>query len=77
MVVSGTGSIVDCPVRKGKLQAAAAAAAVVVIVVVQEMVEVSGCIINRTARATSIYKILFTKSPSLRIWDRLVDAGSV
>ena len=52
MVVSGTGSTVDCPVRKGKLQVVL----VVVVVVIQEMLEVSGCIINRTARATSIYK---------------------
>ena len=64
MVVSGTGSIVDCPVRKGKLQVVLV---VVVVVVVQEMLEVSGCIINRTARATSIYKFFFIESPSLNL----------
>lgn len=57
MVVSGIGSIVDCPVRKGKLQVVLVVVVVVVVdVVIQEKLKVSGCIINRTARATSIHK---------------------
>lgn len=40
MVVSGTGSIVDCPVRKGELQVVLVVVALVVVlvvVVIQEM----------------------------------------